>query len=381
MRAGFRLSRSGEAPEHVYYIDAAVETERILTMLRDDPNYTDLLEGVDPAPATSDAMTLASYVLNRQYQSIDVYEITSVSEDDTALPFFKVRAMGADYSVLGMGRGELSAMYLLWRLEQIPRGAVVILEEPETHLAAVSQRKLTEALVEISAANDFSIILSTHSPSVFDSLPAGQVSLITSLPTMSVVTDMNSRALASRLGLKRSLRCMALTEDLFAAQLLEMIIAHLDRSALDEVGIAFAKDGESGVRAVVAGVNGYKKSGAATLDHRVVGVLDGDQRNEASSDGYAFLPGEFAPEVVVRNRLMGWFSGEEQYLNFSEQTAEKLRDGISNGQGLDHHDWLIAVASPFGGSATLLEIISSFLLQDTGFREEAEALQKYLASI
>jgi hypothetical protein len=40
-----QIIRSGLAPEGVHYVDAAVETGRILAMLRDDPNYLDLLEG------------------------------------------------------------------------------------------------------------------------------------------------------------------------------------------------------------------------------------------------------------------------------------------------------------------------------------------------
>ena len=377
-----QILRSGSVPESVHYIDAAVETGRILAMLRDDPNYLDLLEGVDPSPATPDALTLASYVLNRNFDFIDTYEITSVSADDLAVPFFRVRALGTDYSVLGMGRGELATIYLLWRLEQISSGGIVILEEPETHLAAISQRKLTEALAIISAKSDLTIIMSTHSPGVFDSLPVGQVSLIGSLPTMSVTTGLDSKALASRLGLRRQLRCVAVTEDLFAAQMLETVLGAMDRSLLDSVAIAFSKDGESGVRTVINGLSSYRSSGATEATHRVVGVLDGDQRTTGSDPAdFSYLPGELPPERLIHDRLMAWYAGNEEFDDFSVDTEAKLREALLESQGLDHHDWLISVARRFNGSGHLLESISSFLFQDAGFTAQANILRSFLNSL
>lgn len=376
------LTRTGAAPSNIYYVDAAFETGQILDMLRDDPNYLDLIEGVDPAPVSADALTLASYVLGRPYDEVDIYEITSVSADDAVMPYFNVSALGAEYSVLAMGRGELSAIYLLWRLEQFPPGSVVILEEPETHLAALSQRKLAEALTLLSVKSDLSIILSTHSPGVFDSLPAGQVALVSSLPNMSVSSGLDSKTLARNLGLKPAVRGLAITEDRFAAQMLEMIISSLDIGLLDEIGISYAKNGESGVRAIVSGLTAYRKSGLVNPTHTVVGVLDGDQLGMNNGPGsFGFLPGNVAPELVVHKRLMAWYSGQEEYAEFPSDTATKLREALDASHGLDHHDWLISVASTFGGSSVLLEVIGKFLFQDEDFAAEAEKLRSFLRLI
>ncbi|MDE8669828.1 AAA family ATPase [Pseudarthrobacter sp. H3Y2-7] len=373
------LVRSGHCPENVHYIDAAIETGKILAMLREDPNYLDLIEGVDPAPASAEMMTLASYVLNRQYDHIDTFEITSVSEEDFAVPFFRIATHGADYTVLGMGRGELATIYLLWRLDQLSNGGVVILEEPETHLAAISQRKLTEALAIISGDKDLTIIMSTHSPGVFESLPAGQVSLISSLPELSVSTGLDSRALASRLGLRRSLRCVAVTEDLFAAQMLEMILRRLDKSLLDCVGISFAADGESAVRTIVNGLRAYRTSGK--VPHRIVGILDGDQRaTEADVDGFSYLPGLQSPERVLESRLKAWLAGHEKFA-FPTDVDAKLRAALVDAQGLDHHDWLICVAEHFNGTAVLLDALANFLFEDSIFVQQAYSLRSFLSSL
>lgn len=373
-----QVVRSGDVPGNVHYIDAAIETGKVLAMLREDPNYLDLIEGVDPAPASSDALTLASYVLNRDYDTIDIYEITSVSEEDLAIPFFRIRALGAEYNVLGMGRGELATIYLLWRLEQISDGGIVILEEPETHLAAISQRKLTEALAIISAKRDLTVIMSTHSPGVFESLPPGQVSLIGSLPEMSVTTGLDSRALASRLGLRRSLRCIAVTEDLFAAQMLEMVLRTLDRSLLDSVGITYAKDGESGVRTIVNGLHAYRSTGQTI--HRLVGVLDGDQRtSDVSSENFSYLPGDLPPERMLQARLTAWFTGRQEF-HFSTEVAQKLTDALVESQGLDHHDWLLSMARHFNGSSAFLEVTAAFLFDDEQFVQQAYGLRSFLDS-
>ncbi len=373
-----RTTRSGHRPENVYFIDAAAETGGILSMLQDDPNYRDLLEGVDPAPADSTWLMYASYILNRTYDSVDIYEITTTNENDIAVPYFEVRTMGAHYSALDMGRGELSALYLLWRLSQIPDGSVVILEEPETHLAVLSQRKLTEAIATISLQRDISMILSTHSPGVFDILPHGQVSLVGALPVLSVLSGLDSRALASKLGMPRRFRRVAITEDLFAAQLLEMIIWHTDRSLMESISIAYSKDGESGVLTVLDGLRAYRYAGPGGAPVELVGILDGDQRSVQQREAVSFLPGSEAPEIVVRERLVNWLSGDETFTDFGESVSTRLREALIASQGLDHHDWLVGVCREFGGGAAFLDRVSSFLFQDAAFAAQADTVVRFL---
>lgn len=373
-----KTTRSGYQPENVYFIDAAAETGGILSMLQDDPNYRDLLEGVDPSPADNVWLMYASYILNRTYDSVDVYEITTTNEDDIAVPYFEVSTMGVRYSALDMGRGELSALYLLWRLDQIPDGAVVILEEPETHLAVLSQRKLTEAIATISVQRDITVILSTHSPGVFDILPRGQVSLVGALPVLSVLSDLDSRALASKLGLPRQFRRVAITEDLFAAQLLEMVILHADRSLMESISIAYSQDGESGVSTVLDGLRAYRYAGPSGAPVELVGILDGDQRSAKHGDTISFLPGSEAPEIVVRERLMNWLGGNEAFTDFGESVSARLRDALIASQGLDHHDWLVAVCREFGGGAAFLDRVTAFLFQDAAFAAQADTVVRFL---
>jgi len=107
-----------------------------------------------------------------------VYEITAFSEDEAPLPYFEVVSMGKRYSLLQMGRGELAATYLLWKLDSAAPGSVVLVEEPESHLAAFSQDLLVDAMVSAVVDRDLCLIISSHSPGFFQRLPSRNVILV-----------------------------------------------------------------------------------------------------------------------------------------------------------------------------------------------------------
>ena len=128
--------RSGERPFECVYINASSETEMILQQLGGDANVGDLLEGLDPLVLDNEIPQSLGYALRREYSTLQVYEIDAFVETDRDLPipYFVVESMGTRYSLPKMGRGELCAFYLLWRLERLASGSIVLLEEPESHL-------------------------------------------------------------------------------------------------------------------------------------------------------------------------------------------------------------------------------------------------------
>jgi len=98
----------------VIYLDPSAQTSKIIAQVEADENPLDLIEGIDAANFDNRQLELLSYVLRRNYSQVRVHEITAFSEDDEPMPFFEVTSLGKTYSLVGMGRGELSAAYLLW---------------------------------------------------------------------------------------------------------------------------------------------------------------------------------------------------------------------------------------------------------------------------
>lgn len=77
----------------------------------------------------------------------------------------------ADYSGFDMGTGEASVIALLSRLEALPRGGLLVVEEVELGLHAEAQSRLVEILVGYCVEKQVQIIGTTHSPAVLDAVP------------------------------------------------------------------------------------------------------------------------------------------------------------------------------------------------------------------
>ncbi|MGW5161093.1 AAA family ATPase [Nonomuraea wenchangensis] len=353
----------------IFYIDPAADTEDMLRTIRADAQAADLLEGLDPAPLPQDQVEMLSYILRRDYSEILVYEITAFSADDTPMPYFEVKSMGKNYSLPQMGRGELSATYLLWRLDSVPSGSIVLLEEPECHLAAFSQELLVDAVVDLVVDKDLCVIASTHSPGFFEKLPPRHVSLVSSLPAPLLRSDLPVGQIASHMGVHPRITTLALLEDQVAADFLFAIISILDRNMLRHVDIRSVDTGESGVRRVLREV---REGGPNSIV--VLGVLDGDQRTSSGDSGVdniGYLPGTTAPEDILRLVLERWRRGDfPGWTPSLPGGSSALKLCLERLEGQDLHDWMHGLAAEFGGSRTIALVVVDLLIQDRALYQQ-----------
>lgn len=99
----------------------------------------------------------AAYILNKDY--------TGITEN--AWPYNKkmvgVITDNMRYSELSMGAGERRVFDILKILYDAPRHSLILIDEIELLLHPVALRKLIKTISEISEANDFQIIFTTHS--------------------------------------------------------------------------------------------------------------------------------------------------------------------------------------------------------------------------
>src|SRR5262249_39629162 len=80
------------------------------------------------------------------------------------------RAFG-EISQFHQGAGEDTTLDLIRSLQNIPKNALVIIDEVEASLHPRAQRRLVKFLLELSRLRRAQIILSTHSPYVLEELP------------------------------------------------------------------------------------------------------------------------------------------------------------------------------------------------------------------
>jgi predicted ATPase len=376
--ANWSASESGVGcPVAVVYVNAVAETESFLAMLRSDASAGDLFEGVDSAEFNADELALASFVLKRQYRAVSFKETSAFDEEDSPQALFEVTFADVTYSTMSMGRGELAALHLLWKLTRLDPGTVVLLEEPESHLSVTSQALLIDALIVLAVERDLTLVVSSHSPSFFYRLPDGHVTLVSSLPRARFDTSLPTATAARHLALPAARRLTVLVEDAVASDLLISVLGELDRNLLAQIDVGVLKTAESGIRSLLNNL----KVARASRRLPVLGVLDGDQRGVGgdSRDLINYLPGGDAPEKLIREALIKWWSGDGE--NWNPTTpggAGELTRALDQADGADHHDWLFEVSRQLGGVSRLVDATAGLLLQERSVREQAEQLVDWL---
>lgn len=77
----------------------------------------------------------------------------------------------AEYSAYNMGGGESCLINLLYLLQRMPRGGLLVVEEIEAGLPPHAQRRLASVLMKVCLQKRIQVICSTHSDIFLDSLP------------------------------------------------------------------------------------------------------------------------------------------------------------------------------------------------------------------
>ncbi|MEU5692929.1 AAA family ATPase [Actinosynnema sp. NPDC020468] len=365
-------SRAGRCPVPVEYIDASAETDRLLSQVRQDDNHLDLIEGLDPVYFDRDQVELLGYVLRRGYEEVRVFEVTSFSDDETPIPYFQVVSKGKSYDLLEMGRGELAAAYLLWRLGAVDKGSLVLVEEPESHLASFSQDMLAEAMIGTVVERGLTLVVSSHSPGFVRLLRQGSVVLVAASPAPSFRSP-GPVEVATHLGLRPSRDAVLLTEDRVAEFVLREVLARTAPDLLHRVSTRFAPDGES---AVVRSVAQFGRSVDAD-GFVVLGVLDGDRRE--AGPGHGYLPGAQAPELVLRGVVDQWRQG--RFPEWEPTLAggpERFGMLLEECDGLDHHDWLAELGKRCGGDGRVVGELVPLCLRDPVLAGHADELVEWI---
>ncbi|MEV0705688.1 AAA family ATPase [Saccharopolyspora sp. NPDC050389] len=371
---GSERVRSGEGPAAVVYIDPSAETEELIRLFSGDDNREDLKEGVDPAPLPEDDVRRIGHILRRSYVAVQVYEVTAFSEDDNPTPYFEVEAHGQTYDLLDMGRGELVVTYLLWRLRGLEPGTVVLLEEPESHLASFSQRALTDAMAAFAVEQDLTMVVSSHSPGIINPLPVGNVTLLKGPPEQGFRHGLGIRTISDFLGIPATTSAAVLVEDAVAQQILRAVLEAVAPDLIGAVTIRYARSGESGVHRVLDEIRDLSPDRFA-----MVGVLDGDQRGKSDSARFGYLPGSEAPEIVLRAAMDRWRADPSaSWKPPLAGGAERLRMFLETLAGQDHHDWLAELGKHYGETAPVVRAVVDLLLTDEVHKREVDELVDWL---
>jgi AAA domain, putative AbiEii toxin, Type IV TA system len=326
-----------ESPQmEVAALDASRDCARMLA-LAEEPNFDDLLNGVEAYAWSDRELRDANYVVGKHYTSVSTVEIEDPAREDEVLPVIGVSEGGAEYDFRTMGLGEFAALVTLWRLRQAKPGTVVLLEEPETYLSARASVALLDVLAARIDKSRLYGIVTTHSPGVMSHSPLEQLLVLVPGDDGSIIL----RAPGSRheldqlLGVPAGNVRLVLVEDETARTMVEELMARYVGVSSRSARVAVT----GGAAALDATCRTFPPSDALSL----VGVLDGDQAlPEDARWPVLALPGRENPDAQLRSAASGNVDGFAAALG---RPATAVRAAVSSLVGADEHDWFHELAA------------------------------------
>jgi len=114
---------------------------------------------------SKDQCEIISRILNKDYDSIDIYWHKYFSYQDPFDDYSPTIILKErhHYSDAYAGSGESSVILLIYKLTNTPDKSLVLLDEPETSIHPEAQKKLMNELQKITVSKSLQVIICTHS--------------------------------------------------------------------------------------------------------------------------------------------------------------------------------------------------------------------------
>lgn len=234
---------------------------------------------------------------------------------------------GAKYSENNMGFGEGRLLYMVDLLENSPEQSLFVFEEPETSLHGDAQHKFARYLLDVVNRRHHQILISTHSDTILNALPAVARCLIHRDKSGVSSCNLISASRAKTILTGGHHRLPVLVEDEFAKSILNEIIRIGDSGMLRMLKI-------HPIGSHNAVKEGLKLMG--NLGRVAIGFVDGDTAPSNEHSVYS-LPGKTAPEREV-------FSAEPVINYFESEYGKDISTITTQDPDSDHHDYSTAVA-------------------------------------
>jgi predicted ATPase len=343
--SGVRFADGEQFEGDVRWIDPSAFAQSCVKQIRSDRSFSDLLEPITPAILDQEELGSISYLVGKSYTACSIFEINDYGGREI-FPYFQVTVSGETYGSENMGRGELSLLLSYWVLRDISKCSILILEEPETHVSPRSQDHLMNVVAKFCDERAICVVAATHSPSIIRRLPPSHIRLITrEAHRASVVESPSTTQIARVLSGGVAYKGLFLVEDGGAKSLLLGLLEEFAPDLLAQFEIAIAGD-ETRITKSMEGVPRTREW------LTVFGIYDGGMQDRVSSEKFnwphVFLPGEQAPEIVLR-ALIG--EGQPFYQELATELKKpeiEIRTALEYVSGVDHHEWIVEFSNMVG---------------------------------
>lgn len=360
--------------DSVSFLEPGTFGPDLLTKIEAQTNFGEMLEGLEPATWKSENIKQASYIMGRDYQSVEVLEINEWLE--IPVPFFRVKWSDVEYDSLDMGMGEFCVFYTLWFLHTVKRNQILLIEEPEAFLSPHAQVALMDVIAEAASDKQLFVLATSHSPHVIQNVDIESIRILSARESPNFVTTLRDRPeLLSVLGMSPPRNGQILVEDRAAADFLSRLLGrrcpHI-LSTLNIVGVGSVDD-------IIKVLNLLPPDNNPLC---FIGVLDGDMRekHKDTKTGWTllFLPSSVPPDELLKKAA---FSNIEHFTELVGAT-ESFRLILEGTEGTDHHDWILELArqSSMNGESLRAAAFQCWELDENG-KAEADELCEELRTL
>lgn len=375
--AGSRHSTTGPPEEIVFvWLDPAYRSAQIRRQINRDAEFQDVLEGIAPRVLSADELDVVKYVIGKEYDECKIFEVPEYGGFDV-LPYFRFTVDGVTYGSETMGQGELSLMLVLWVLLSLPSNAIVLLEEPETHVSPRSQQHMMNVLAQAASERGAWVIVTTHSPTVISRVPTKHIRLMTRVDDrIEVIENPAQYQLAQILVGAHDFSGLVLVEDAAAKEFAISLLDELDPDLLRQYEVAVAGS--------VANLTAALASMPMTRSwFTMMGAYDGDQRDALGKQNLAwphsFLPGKEAPDVILKSAAVK--AGAAGIASILARGPAQVAPALEAVKGLDPHDCLRALGENLGiGFSGVVRVLVRLWLQQDGSRQMCDEFLNALRS-
>ncbi|MGF7122571.1 ATP-binding protein [Rhodococcus sp. AG1013] len=145
---------------------------------------------LEPVRHLSDSVVSdISHILGKKFASIKIVKHKFYSSTGYSA---KLRLADGEYSEAHAGSGEFAIVRLVDAISEMDNNGLLLLDEPEVSLHPGAQKRLVNFLKRQVVRKGTQVVLSTHSPSIVEELPAEAIKLLSADPEtgeVSLISD------------------------------------------------------------------------------------------------------------------------------------------------------------------------------------------------
>ncbi len=276
-----------------------------------------------------------SYVMGRQYDQAETQFIRG-------LGLSRCNSGGA-YTGFDMGGGESSVIALLSRIQRMPRGGLLIVEEVELGLHCEAQERLVEVLIQACWQKKLQVVCTSHSEVIIDAVPRqARVLLRKAGDGHEALTNVSTRFAVHDMAGRAQPELLVYTEDTLAGMIVEECLTSGQRARLSirDVGsnVTLARQSVAHLRMQPALKSLSAFDGDCT-EAQITGWLNDEAAERDLHPDWVILPGDgLPPERWLVTELAGqaYRNALAQELNCDAPAATAHVEALQ--VQLDHHD-------------------------------------------